>query len=72
MEGKAEGKEVERRASLKQTGEGVGVWRGVGLEHGGEGGENFMVRALGREAVDDGVKGSCCRCCCRFCRLRWW
>lgn len=56
MEGNAERKQVERSASLEQTREGMSVRRGVGLEHGREVDENFMVRGLGREAVDYGVE----------------
>lgn len=55
MEGKTVREEVERGASLDETGECVGVWRGVGAKHRGVGEKNVAEGACSRETVDDGV-----------------
>lgn len=47
MEGETEGKEVEKRASFEKTGEGVGVRRDKGFEHGSIGNKNLSVSTLG-------------------------
>lgn len=54
----AEGEEAERGACLEHGRVSEGVWINVGgFEHGGEGGDDFAVEALGGKAGDGGIEG---------------